>query len=87
MKARRKRVQYTIRDVPPAVDRRLREKCASYGWSLNHAALMALRQAVGMEDEPNEFHDLDDLAGTWVNDPAFDAAMQAQDEVDENLWR
>jgi hypothetical protein len=31
-------------------------------------------------------HDLDDLAGQWVEDPEFDAAVEAQDQVDESLW-
>ena len=82
-----KRIQYTIRDIPPRVDRRLRERCASYGSSLNRVALLALSRAAGLEDDPPEFHDLDDLAGTWVDDPAFDHAMQARDRVDEDLWR
>lgn len=32
-------------------------------------------------------HDLDDLAGTWVDDPAFDQAIEAMDQVDPALWR
>lgn len=27
-------------------------------------------------------HDLDDLAGTWVDDPAFDQAIEAMDRID-----
>ena len=31
--------------------------------------------------------DLSDLAGTWVEDPAFDQAMRDQDLVDPDLWK
>jgi hypothetical protein len=31
--------------------------------------------------------DLSDLAGTWVDDPAFDQAIRDQDQVDPDLWK
>ena len=31
-------------------------------------------------------HDLDDLAGSWVKDPAFDKALRGMDHVDMKLW-
>ena len=31
--------------------------------------------------------DLSDLAGTWVEDPAFDQAIRDQDVVDPDLWK
>ncbi len=80
-------VQYTIRNIPPRVDQRLRERSSRYGTSLNTVAVQALSQALGLEGETAVFHDLDDLVGTWVNDPAFDQAIQEQDQVDEELWQ
>ncbi len=80
-------VQYTIRNIPPRVDQRLRERSTRHGASLNTVAVQALSQALGLEGETAVFHDLDDLAGTWVNDPAFDQAIKAQEQVDEELWR
>ena len=82
-----KTIQYTIRDIPPRVDKRLRERSASYGSSLNQVAVLALSQAVGLDEQPHEFHDLDDLAGTWVHDADFDAAMKAQDRIDKEMWQ
>lgn len=32
-------------------------------------------------------HDLDDLAGTWVSDPAFDEAISAQRQIDADMWK
>lgn len=31
--------------------------------------------------------DLSDLAGSWRNDPAFEAALAEQDTIDAELWR
>jgi hypothetical protein len=31
--------------------------------------------------------DLSDLAGTWVEDPAFDQAIRDQDVIDPDLWK
>ena len=33
------------------------------------------------------FHDLDSLAGSWVEDKAFDQAVGAFEQVDEDLWK
>jgi hypothetical protein len=33
------------------------------------------------------YSDLDDLAGSWVQDPVFDRAVEEMDTVDNELWR
>jgi len=79
-------IQYTIRNIPARVDQRLREAAAQYGSSINAAALGALEQGLGLTPVPVENHDLDDLAGTWVADPACDQALDSMDRVDPDLW-
>jgi len=37
--------------------------------------------------EPVLSRDLDFLAGTWVEDPQFDAALKEQDKIDRDVWR
>ena len=32
-------------------------------------------------------HDLDALIGTWREDPAFDSAIRAFEQVDEAVWK
>jgi hypothetical protein len=32
-------------------------------------------------------HDLDALIGTWRDDPAFDAAIRAFEQVDAEVWK
>ncbi len=80
------KTQYTIRNVPPQVDRALRRKAREQKTSLNSVLLAALAREVG-EADAVLYHDLDHLAGKWVEDPECDAALAAQDEVDAELWR
>ncbi len=84
---KRKPQQYTIRSVPAAIDRALRQRARSEGKSLNEVALDVLRRGLGLDGPAPEHHDLDFLIGTWVEDPAFDEAVAAQDQVDEDLWK
>jgi hypothetical protein len=79
--------QYTIRGIPNAIDQRVREQSRKTHQSLNSIVLDALRRGLGLTDPPQEFHDLDDLAGTWINDPEFDHAMEMFESVDEDLWK
>jgi plasmid stability protein len=79
--------QLTIRAVPRRVGARLRERARQEGKSLNTAAVEALARGVGRPDEDTRFTDLDDLAGTWVDDPAFDRAIAEMDAVDRDLWK
>jgi hypothetical protein len=80
-------IQYTLRQVPSRIDRSLREQSKRAGQSLNEAAIAALTRGLGLADERPLYHDLDRLAGTWEEDPAFDAAIAAQDQVDPRLWK
>jgi plasmid stability protein len=86
MTRRTAKSQYTIRGVPLSVDRALRTRARREGRSLNDIALEALRAWVGEGAGARRYEDLDDLVGTWEEDPAFDAAVRAQDQVDESLW-
>ena len=80
-------VQYTVRQVPEDVDTRLRELAVKEECSLNYVVIDALSNAVGLKNRPPIFNDLDSLIGSWVEDDAFDSAVQALGKVDEELWR
>ena len=80
-----KQTQYTIRKVPARLDRELRRRAGEEHKSLNEIALWALERGLGLSDQEVRHHDLDDLAGTWVEDPAFDRAIEAMDQVDPAL--
>jgi hypothetical protein len=82
------KVQYTIRNIPKGVDEALRKLAVREGCSLNSVALSALEAESGINSNQNaRYYDLDELAGTWVQDDAFDRVMDAFDVVDEELWQ
>lgn len=79
--------RYTIRRVPPRLDLELCRKAHEERVSLNEMALRALKRGLGLAEEAPRHHDLDDLAGTWVDDPGVDRAIEAMARVDPDLWR
>ena len=79
-------MQYTLRNIPRAVDRALRSLARREGKSLNDVAIRALARALGVSEQPVQHRDLRDLAGTWQDDPEFDAALADSDRIDESLW-
>jgi len=80
-------IQYTIRGISGRLDKRLRERAAKERKSLNQTALEALKTGIGLTENPVRYRDLDDLAGTWVNDPEFDRAIEGMDRIDPELWK
>ena len=80
-------MQYTIRGVPPAVDEALRKRARSTGKSLNEAAIEALSEGVGIAGKPRKRRDLRALAASWKPDAELLAELEAQDQIDEELWR
>ena len=80
-------MQYTIRGVPPEVDRALRERARSRGQSLNEAALEALTDGVGLAEQPRKRRDLSDLVGTITWEDEVLEALADQDKVDPEMWQ
>ena len=80
-------MQYTIRNVPEALDEALRRTARERGESLNEVAIEALARGAGITRERSRQRDLGDIAGTWRKDAAFDSALAAQDTIDEEMWR
>jgi hypothetical protein len=79
--------QFTIRGVPERIGARLRQVARQEGRSINAVAVEALARGIGLTEEEQVFTDLDDLAGTWVEDLGFDRALAEMDKVDEDLWK
>ncbi|MCP5113887.1 MAG: hypothetical protein GY953_23895 [bacterium] len=83
MKTQAKTPQYTIRGVPPDVDRALRQKAAQRKQSLNQVIIDELTAAtVGRAQRA----DFSDLVGQWTPDPAFDDIIAAQRQIDWDKW-
>ena len=81
------KTQYTIRNIPSRIDAAVRRKSRHEGKSLNKVLIEALSDGLGVSGETPNFSDLDDLAGTWVEDPEFDTVIEAMDQVDSDLWQ
>jgi hypothetical protein len=50
-------------------------------------AIEALARGAGVSGQRGRQRDLNDIAGTWRKDPAFDSALDAQDTIDEEMWQ
>jgi hypothetical protein len=79
-------MQYTIRGIPAAVDRAVRERARADGQSLNEAVIEALAEGCGVAAGRQRRH-FDDIAGRWTPDKAVEAALAAQDDVADGAWR
>lgn len=80
-------MQYTIRAIPAGLDAALRRRAKATGRSLNQVAVETLAEGAGSATVPRRRRNFGDIASTWKDDKAFDAAIAAQDQVDEGLWR
>ncbi len=79
--------QYTVRTVPHAVDRAVRRRAKRESKSLNAVIIEAIARGLELDTEPVVNTDLDDLIGTWQEDPEFDRAVAAFERIDEEAWK
>lgn len=86
MKSSHKQLQYTIRSVPPSLDRAIRLASRRRRKSLNETLLETLTVGVGLK-ETQLFDDLDFFWGSWIEDPAVELALQDQRKIDAGLWK
>ncbi|MEX2168512.1 MAG: hypothetical protein WD851_04330 [Pirellulales bacterium] len=78
---------YTLNNVPDEIDRAVRARAAAEHKSPEQAILDALAKELGIAALPQKRRDLSDIAGTWVEDPEFDAALADQRQIDWELWQ
>ena len=79
--------QYTLRAIPPALDRALRRQAKQESKSLNTTALEALARGLEFKAKPVEHTDLDALIGSWQEDPDFDRAVAEFARVNQEAWK
>jgi len=80
------RVQYTLRGIPVEVDQALRKKARERRISLNRLLVDELISASGAAPS-RRYRSLKNIAGKWKEDPEFDQTLEAQRQIDWNLWR
>jgi hypothetical protein len=81
----------TVRNLPPAVARAVKEKARKERLSLNKAIVRLLEEATGGEASSRQqrHHDLDKFFGTWTTREAdaFDEALEAGRQIDPEMWK
>jgi hypothetical protein len=84
MKRQAREIQYTVRGIPPEVDRALRKKAAKRKLSLNQIIVEELAAATtGLRKRA----DFDDIVGQWTPDSAFDEIITSQRQIDPDKWK
>ena len=81
----------TVRNLPPAVAKAVKEKARKEKLSLNKAILKLLEQATGAGKGEKRIvhHDLDHLAGAWSEAEyrQFMEALGEQRQTDPKMWK
>ncbi|QPD04985.1 MAG: hypothetical protein Nkreftii_002759 [Candidatus Nitrospira kreftii] len=81
----------TLRNLPPKLDRTIRERAKKKGVSVNKVVIGLLQDHLGESERKTvrQYHDLDELAGSWSKPEAeaFDRALAKQRGVDVEMWR
>ena len=82
----------TVRNLPPAVVRTIRERASREGISTNKAVISLLEQATGKK-RPQAVaplhHELDALAGAWSRKESveLERALREQRPIEPELWK
>jgi plasmid stability protein len=81
----------TLRNLPPSLDRTIRQRAKKKGVSVNKVVIGLLQEHLGeAEKRPvRRYHDLDELAGSWSKQEAeaFDRALAKQRAIDLEMWK
>jgi hypothetical protein len=81
----------TLRNLPPAVAKAVREKARTERLSLNKAVARLLEEATGtsMGTKKVVHHDLDRFFGTWTKREAdrFDESLREQRQIEPEMWK
>jgi hypothetical protein len=79
-------MQYTLRNIPPELDRALKARAKQLGQSVNQVAVEALARSVG---QPVRRRSLHGMPGAWTKKEAkdFDRFLSARRRIDEELWK
>lgn len=82
-----KRIQYTIRNIPPQVDKAIKKRAKQTGKSFNQTVVDILSVETLGTAEPPFDESFDWLFGRKTLDADFDEAMKKMSQVDKKLWQ
>jgi hypothetical protein len=80
----------TLRKIPPKLARIIQKTAREKKMSINRTIITLLdREMERPEQKKAEYHDLDDLAGSWSKGEAeaFDKSLAKQRAIDPDLWK
>lgn len=80
-------IQYTIRNIPPAVDQVIRKRVAQSGKSFNQTVVDLLALQTFGTTQPKPDQNFNWLFGQNTLDESFDAAISELSQVDDKLWQ
>ena len=81
------KIQYTIRNIPPAVDKVIKKRSKQSGKSFNQTVVDLLSlQTFGTTKVPTD-NNFDWLFGANTLDESFDEAIKDLSQIDEKLWQ
>jgi hypothetical protein len=79
----------TVRGIPLALDKALRDEMRRRAKSLNQTVIELLKQALGLDWDAPQSNGLEKLAGTWSKKELdrFNRATAVFEGIDEEEWR
>jgi hypothetical protein len=79
-------MQYTLRHIPPELDRALKQEAKQRGLSVNQLVLELLRKSTGLAPKRRN---LREMPGAWSKQEAkrFDQLLAEQRRIDEEVWK
>lgn len=82
-------IQYTIRNVPLAVDQAIRKRAKQLGKSFNQTVVELLSLQTFGTTTPQQDDNFDWLFGAGKDSlgPEFDEAIEDQSRIDPKLWQ
>lgn len=83
------KIQYTIRNIPPAVDKVIRNRAKRKGKSFNSTVIdaLTLQTLGGIHIDEAHQEIFNRLQGANTLDKEFDRAIKDQSNIDNSLWR
>ena len=81
----------TLRNLPPSLDRTIRQRAKKKGMSVNKVVISLLQDHLGESETrlARRYHDLDGVAGSWSKQEgeAFEETLAKQRVIDPEMWK
>lgn len=81
--------QMTLRQIPDAVEKGLRQRARKAGRSLNRVTIDLIAEAMGTKSSPRKRRDLSGLAGQWSPQECgtFERNTRIFERIDQETWK